>query len=59
MSRKVTVEARVKLVINLEEGEEIDEAMAEMDYDFSYSPDNAENRIVDTEILEYEVTNSK
>lgn len=59
MSRKVTVEARVKLVINLEEGETVDEAMAEMDYDFSYSPDNAENRIVDTEIFDYEITDSK
>ena len=50
MSRKVTVEAKVKLVINLEEGETVDEAIQEMDYDFSYSPDNAENRIIDTSI---------
>jgi hypothetical protein len=43
----------------LEEGETVDGAMQEMDYDFSYSPDNAENRIVDTEIRDYEITDSK
>jgi hypothetical protein len=59
MSRKVTVHAKVKLVINLEEGETIDDAISEMEYDFLYSPDNADNRIVDTEILSAELIDSK
>jgi hypothetical protein len=59
MARKVYVELKTRLVINLEEGENVEDVIQEMDYDFSYSPDDAENRIVDTEIIDYEVTNSK
>jgi hypothetical protein len=59
MARKVYVEVKTRLVINLEDDETVENVIQEMDYDFSYSPDDAENRIVDTEILDYEVTNSK
>lgn len=59
MTRKVKVKVEVELTINLEEGETVDQLIQEMDYEFNYRPDNAENRITDTEILEHEVTDSK
>ena len=59
MARKVYVNVTTRLIINLEEGETIDEAIQDMDYSFSWSPDNAENRIIDTEIINDEVTDVK
>lgn len=59
MSRKVTVELKVKIVVNLENDETIDNVIQECEYDFSYIPDNAENRVVDSEIIDFEVTDSK
>ena len=59
MARKVYVNVTTRLIINLEEGETIDEAIQDMDYSFSWSPDNAENRIIDTEIINNEVTDVK
>ena len=59
MARKVYVNVTTRLIINLEEGEEIDEVMSDMDYNYNYCPDGAENRVTDTEITEYEVTDVK
>lgn len=59
MARKISLELTVKLTVNLEEGEKLDDLISELNYDFSYSPDNAENRIVDSEIENYEVIDSK
>lgn len=57
MSRKVTVEVKVKLTINADEGVEISKIIEEMDYNFVDQTGSAD--IEDTEILEHEVTDSK
>lgn len=57
MARKVTVEVKVKLTINMDEGIEVSEVINELDYDFVSSTDGAD--IEDTEILDHEVTDSK
>lgn len=57
MSRKITVEVRVKLVIRADEGVEVDELMSEMDYNFTDQTGKA--TVEDTEILEHEITDSK
>ena len=59
MARKVKIKVEVELTVNLEEGETVDQLIQEMNYEFDYRPDNAENRITDTQILEHEVTDSK
>lgn len=55
--RKVYVDVKVRVIVEAEEGVDISEVMAEMDYNFTSHTDGAE--IVDTEILENEVTDSK
>ena len=55
--RKVTVEVKVKLSMKVDEGVEIGDIISEMDYDFSDTTTQAD--IEDTEILGYEVTDSR
>ncbi len=55
--RKVIVELKVKLIIEVDEGVDISNVISEMDYDFTSTMDSA--NIVDTEILEHVVTDSK
>jgi len=55
--RKVTVEVKVKLVINADEGVEIAEILDEMDYNFDDTTGKAD--IEDAEILDYNVKDSK
>lgn len=57
MARKVTVEVKVKLTINMDEGIEVSDVINELDYDFTSSTDGAD--VEDTEILDHEVTDSK
>lgn len=57
MSRKVTVDVRVKLTINADEGIDISEVLAEMDYDFTSNTDGAD--VQDTEIDDWEIVDSK
>ena len=58
MSRKVYVDVNVRLIINVDEGQDVEEVLENMDYDFMASPrSNAD--IVDTEIKEWEITDSK
>ena len=55
--RKVFLEVKVKLVIDVDEDIMLDTVMDEMDYNFTDTTTKAD--IVDTEILDYEVTDSK
>lgn len=57
MARKVYVNVTTRLIIEVEEGVEIDDVIQDMDYNFTSKTDNAE--IVDTEIREHEVTDAK
>lgn len=55
--RKVYVNVITRLIIEIDEGVEISDVISEMDYDFNSNTDGA--NIVDTEITEHEVTDSK
>jgi len=57
MSRKVYVEVKVKLIIDMDEGIEVGDIVNELDYTFKDTTGTA--TIIDTEILDYEVTDSK
>jgi len=57
MARKVFVEVKVKIVIDADEGIKISKVIEEMDYNFTSQIEGAD--IVDTEILEHAVTDSK
>ncbi len=57
MARKVYVEVKVQLIIDMDEGVEVSEVINEMVYNFDSETENAD--IVDSEILGYEVTDSK
>lgn len=58
MSRKVTVELKVKLLINMDEGIEVADVVNEMEYMF-YDPEDMGARIEDMEITDYEIIDSK
>ena len=57
MSRKVYVEIKTRLIINMDDGVELDEVIAEMDYNFESNTIGAD--IVDMVIRDYEVQDSK
>jgi len=57
MSRKVYVNVTTRLIINADDGVDIDEVIQEMDYHFDSQVDGAD--IEDTEIVEHEITDSK
>ena len=57
MSRKMQVEVKVRLSIRADDDIELSEIMDEIDYNFSDTTTKAE--VEDTEILDYEVTDSK
>ena len=55
--RKVYVRVVTRLIIEAEEGVDISDVISDMDYDFTSQTDNAE--VIDTEIQDHEVTDSK
>ena len=55
--RKVYVEVKVRLIIQAEEGVDINDVIQEMDYDFESTTPGA--GILEAEILEHEITDSK
>jgi hypothetical protein len=59
MSRKVYVNVIIRLVLNLDEGTEVDEILSDMDYDFQYKDEYGFPVIEDTEIIDYEIINLK
>lgn len=56
-TRKVTLNLEVCVTITLEEGIFIQDVINEMDYNFNLQDEHGE--LVDSEIINYEVTNSK
>ena len=56
-TRKVYVEVKTRLIINADEGVDISEVIQEMNYDFTSQTNGVD--IEDTEILDFEVTDSK
>ena len=57
MSRKVYVEVKTRLIIDQDDGVETSEIIENMEYEFVSTDNRAD--IVDTEITEWEVTDSK
>lgn len=57
MARKVYVEAKVKLIVRADDDADIDNVLSEMDYSFSDTTGKAD--IEDTEILDWDITDSK
>ncbi len=57
MSRKVYVTIKVNVIMTIDEGTEIGDIINEMDYDFTPSTENV--TIEDTELVDFEVTDSK
>jgi hypothetical protein len=57
--RKVFVKVEVNLVINADEGVDIDDVLAEMDYDFHVCKETDGAEIIDSEITDWEITDSK
>ena len=55
--RKVVVEIKVKAIINVDDDIEISEIIDELDYDFTDTTTKA--TIEDTEIIDYEIIDSK
>jgi hypothetical protein len=55
--RKVYLEVKTKLILNLEEGVDISDVIDEMEYGFEPQPEHGE--LLDSEILEYDVKDSK
>ena len=55
--RKVYVEIKVKVIMNIEEGINVSNVINELDYNFSFPSEEAD--IVDTEIMDFQVTDSK
>jgi len=55
--RKVYVNASVRLIMNLKEGVSVDDAISELEYVFNLDLDHGD--MIDTEIMDYEVEDSK
>ena len=55
--RKVYVEVTTRLIIRADQGQDIDEVLENMDYEFNSTHDTAE--IEDTEITAWEIKDSK
>ena len=55
--RKVTVELEMRVVMSVDEGVEISEVVNELDYQLNDTTSTAD--ILDTEITDYEVIDSK
>lgn len=55
--RKAYVEVKTRLILNMDEGVEVSEVLENMDYDFTSTTDGAD--VEDTEIRDWEVTDSK
>ncbi len=57
MSRKVTVKVEIKLTMTVDESVDISDVINDMDYNFSDTTTQA--TIEDTEIIDYEITDSR
>jgi hypothetical protein len=57
MARKVYLEVKVKVILNLDDDTEVSKAMEEVDYKFESNSKYFD--VLDTEILDYEITDSK
>lgn len=60
MSRKVYIELKMRLVLSVDEGVDISEALNEMYYEVTPADFHADKvTVLDTEIRDYEIVDSK
>ena len=57
MARKVYLEVKVRVILNLDDDTTVSKAMEEVDYDFRSNSKYFDVEL--TEILDYEITDSK
>jgi len=57
MARKVYVDVKVRVIFHLDDDTEVSKAMEEVDYNFTSNSKYFD--VLDTEILDYEITDSK
>jgi hypothetical protein len=57
MTRKVTVEMKIKLLLHVDEGVEVSHIMNELEYDIADTTSQA--TVMETEMLDYEITDSR
>jgi len=55
--RKVYVNVTTKIIVEADEGVDIEEVMSELDYNFEDTTGKA--NVIDTEITDYDITDSK
>jgi len=55
--KKVTVELKVKLFVNVNENTNIEDVINELEYDFQDTTTEAD--VIDTEILDFDVIDSR
>lgn len=57
MTRKAYVEVKVRLILNMDDGIEVEDVISEMDYSFTSQTTGVD--ILDTEIRDHQVIDSK
>ena len=57
--KKITVQLKIKLQLNVEDYTSISDVIGEMDYEFNTHPETDGASITDSEILDYEVINEQ
>jgi len=57
MTRKVYVVVKVRLVLDMDANQGVGDVVSEVDYDFTSTTDGV--NIIDTEIIDHEVIDSK
>ena len=55
--RKVYVNVNARLILQVDEGVEVEDVLSNMDFEFESQTDNAD--ILDTELTGWEITDSK
>ncbi len=55
--RRVTIELKIKVTMDVEEGVPVDSIVSDLDYNIDFNGEEAS--ILDTEITEFEILNSR
>ena len=56
--RKVYIELKFRVIMDVEEGVSVDDIVSELDYNIDYNFDERAS-VLDTEMLDFEITDSK
>lgn len=56
--RKVYIELKFRVILDVEEGVSVDDIVGELDYSIDYNFDERAT-VIDTEMVDFEITDSK